>query len=193
MDGRDRTCFGRSRDILVLPANSRVSPLPVQSNFAYPYDLWTGKAKRAADQSEATIKAQRRDQSSREFTTLKHQPRRARKGPRPPVNTARTKREASVQSARSDGQHAISAIDRSNGELAQDLLLGAVAIARELNWRGPTGEWDVRRVYNIKSRGTLPIHRVRGLGICARRSSLRKFFSALDERAIVPRADSATK
>jgi hypothetical protein len=123
---------------------------------------------------------------------MKHQARRARKGPRPPVNTTQTKREASAQSTRLHGRPAISAIDGSNGELAQDLLIGAVAIAKELNWRGPTGGWDVRRVYNLRYRGALPIHRVRGLGICARRSSLRKFFSALDERVIVPRADAAT-
>ena len=176
---------------LVVPAISlcfpRIPAFPhCRSNRTSHTSTTYGPAKPHGPQISVRLRSRRSagDLASWEFTTLKHQARRAHKGPRPPVNTAPTKRDASK---------AISAIDGSNGELAQDLLIGAVAIAKELNWRGPTGGWDVRRVYNIKSRGTLPIHRVRGLGICARRSSLRKFFSALDERAIVPRADSATK
>jgi len=128
-----------------------------------------------------------------EFTALKHQARRARKAHRHPVNSPRTTRKASAQSARSEEPQAISAIDDSNGELAQDLLLGAVAIAKELNWRGPSGQWHVRRVYNLKSKGTLPIHNVPGLGICARRSSLRNFFSALDESVKATSAVDTTK
>jgi hypothetical protein len=90
-----------------------------------------------------------------------------------------------------EGQKAVSA-DGGDSELAEDLLLGAIAIAKELNWRNARGHWNVRRVYNLYSKGTLPIHHVRGLGICARKSSLRNFFSALDDR-VSPRPDTATK
>jgi hypothetical protein len=69
--------------------------------------------------------------------------------------------------------------------LGEDLLLGAAAIAKELNWRDARGQWNVRRIYNLYSKGALPIHHVPGLGICARRSSLRNFFSALDDRVNV--------
>ena len=69
---------------------------------------------------------------------------------------------------------------------------GAIAIAKELNWRNARGQWNVRRVYNLYSKGTLPIHHVLGLGICARKSSLRNFFSALDDR-VSCRPDTATK
>src|SRR5215510_15949967 len=95
--------------------------------------------------------------------------------------------------AQPPSQQAISATDSTGSELAEDLLLGAVAVAKELNWKGPRGQWNVRRVYHLKSMGTLPIHNVPGLGICARRSSLRKFFSALDDRVKIPRTDTATK
>jgi hypothetical protein len=62
-----------------------------------------------------------------------------------------------------------------------DLLIGATEIARELNWKKEDGRWDTRRIYHVAEQGTLPIHRVRGLGICARRSALRAFFERLDE------------
>jgi hypothetical protein len=98
-----------------------------------------------------------------------------------------------MKSAQPPSQQAISATDSTGSELAEDLLLGAVAVAKELNWKGPRGQWNVRRVYHLKSMGTLPIHNVPGLGICARRSSLRKFFSALDDRMKVHAAGTATK
>ena len=124
---------------------------------------------------------------------MKIQAWRARKGHRSPVNSSRTSREASAQSDGLEGQNEVSPTEGGGSELAEDLLLGAVAIAKELNWRGPKGQWNVRRVYNLYSKGSLPIHHVPGLGICARRSSLRSFFSALDDHVKVPRADIAAK
>jgi hypothetical protein len=123
------------------------------------------------------------------------QPRQARKRPRASVKTAGSTRYAEVRakSTQSEGQQAVGATDSNGSELAEDLLLGAVAVAKELNWKGPNGQWNVRRVYHLKSSGALPIHNVPGLGICARRSSLRNFFSALDDRAIIPRTDTVTK
>ena len=63
--------------------------------------------------------------------------------------------------------------DLSNS-LADDLLIGADAIARELGFTS-------RRVYHLAENGDLPIHRVKGLGLTARRSALRAWFAALDE------------
>lgn len=97
----------------------------------------------------------------------------------------------SAQSLPSQGQNVASPTEGDGRELAQDLLVGAVAIAKDMNWRDASGQWNVRRVYHLRCKGTLPIHSVPGLGICARRSSLRKFFSALDGRVSVPRADTA--
>ncbi len=64
--------------------------------------------------------------------------------------------------------------------IGDDLLVGAEAIARELKWKTPRGKWNTRRVYHIAETGELPIHRVKGLGLCARRSALRAFFEKLD-------------
>jgi hypothetical protein len=123
---------------------------------------------------------------------MKRQARRARINSRVPAKSAERTRD--MKSAQSPSQQAMGAIDgSSSSELAEDLLLGAVAVAKELNWKGPRGQWNVRRVYHLKSVGTLPIHNVPGLGICARRSSLRKFFSALDDRVKVLLGDTATK
>lgn len=141
----------------------------------------------------ATIKAQRRKQSPREITALKHQTRRPRRTERAPTNTAQRRRDASAKSARLEHENATGPTEGGGSELAEDLLLGAIAIAKEMNWRDARGRWNVRRVYNLSSQGTLPIHHVPGLGICARRSGLGKFFSALDDRLNVPRADTATK
>ena len=124
---------------------------------------------------------------------MKNQARRARRTARAPLNTAQRACDATAQSDGLEGQNEVSPTGGGGSELADDLLLGAVAIAKELNWRDARGQWNVRRVYNLYARGSLPIHRVPGLGICARRSSLRKFFSALDERAKVARADFAAK
>ncbi len=57
--------------------------------------------------------------------------------------------------------------------LGDDLLVGADAIAWELGF-------SRRRVYHLADQGDLPIHRVKGLGICARKSALREYFEALD-------------
>ena len=117
---------------------------------------------------------------------MKNQARRARRTARAPLNAAKRTRDATAQSEGLEGQNEVSPTDGGGNELAKDLLLGAVAIAKELNWRDARGQWNVRRVYNLNSKGSLPIYHVPGLGICARRSSLRKFFSALDERVKVP-------
>jgi hypothetical protein len=122
---------------------------------------------------------------------MKRQARRARINSRVPTKSAARMRD--MKYTQSPSQQAMGAIDGSSSELAEDLLLGAVAVAKELNWKGPRGQWNVRRIYHLKSVGTLPIHNVPGLGICARRSSLRKFFSALDDRVKVLLGDTATK
>ena len=71
-------------------------------------------------------------------------------------------------------------MQQESHKLADDLLIGAAAIAKELAWKNGQGKWDVRRVYHVASQGAVPIHRVKGLGLCARRSSLAEFFAALD-------------
>jgi hypothetical protein len=81
-----------------------------------------------------------------------------------------------------DDRSAHSQIDgQSEEDLANDLLIGAEAIARELNWKTPQGRWNRRRVYHLAEQGQLPIHHLKGLGLCARRSALRAFFEQLDE------------
>lgn len=83
---------------------------------------------------------------------------------------------------------------RSSDEnnLGDDLLVGAEAIAKELNWKTREGRWNRRRVYHLAEQGVVPIHRVKGLGICARRSALRAFFMALDAR-FLERLDAESK
>jgi predicted neutral ceramidase superfamily lipid hydrolase len=80
-----------------------------------------------------------------------------------------------------------------NSKLAEDLLVGAAAIAREFNGDSASGAWNVNRVYRLASMGILPIHHIPGLGICARRSSLLNFFSTLDERLKVQHAATTAK
>jgi len=70
-----------------------------------------------------------------------------------------------------------------DGSLGADLLVGAEAIARELKWKTPEGKWNRRRVYYLAELGRVPIHKVKGLGICARRSSLIRYFDSLDRRS----------
>ncbi len=65
--------------------------------------------------------------------------------------------------------------------LADDLLIGAASIARELNWKTKDGTWNKRRVYHVAEKKILPIHHLKGLGLCARRSTLLEFFHKLDE------------
>jgi len=61
--------------------------------------------------------------------------------------------------------------------LGDDLLTGADAIAEELGF-------SRRRIYHLVERNSgIPIHRVKGLGLCARKSSLRAWFERLDDDA----------
>jgi hypothetical protein len=68
-----------------------------------------------------------------------------------------------------------------DNELGDDLLIGAEAIAKELNWRTTDGRWNRRRVYHLADKRRMPIHRIKGLGVCARRSTLKAFFEQLDQ------------
>lgn len=63
-------------------------------------------------------------------------------------------------------------MDKRN-TLADDLLEGAPAIAAFLGWKP-------RQVYNACEKGHLPIHKVPGIGITARKSALLAFFDHLD-------------
>lgn len=65
--------------------------------------------------------------------------------------------------------------------LGEDLITGAEQIARELQWKMKDGRWNRRRVYHLAAKGEVPIYRVKGLGICARKSALRRYFNTLDE------------
>ena len=67
-----------------------------------------------------------------------------------------------------------------HNELGSDLVIGATEIAKVLNWKNKKGGWDTRRVYHVCETRSLPVHHVKGLGICARRSSLEAFFAKLD-------------
>ena len=68
----------------------------------------------------------------------------------------------------------------SQSELGEDLLIGAEEIARYLNWRGKNGAWNVRRIYHVAEKHTLPIHKQDGLGLVARKSALQAHFARLD-------------
>lgn len=61
----------------------------------------------------------------------------------------------------------------TSATLADDLLEGADAIAAFLGWKP-------RRVYHVAEKGCLPIHKVVGLGLVARKSTLRAAFEQLD-------------
>ncbi len=74
--------------------------------------------------------------------------------------------------------------DHDDKALGDDLLIGAEAIAREMNWKTPNGKWNRRRVYHLAEKGNLPIHHVEGLGICSRKSALARFFDVLDRPAL---------
>ena len=65
----------------------------------------------------------------------------------------------------------------NKNSLGDDLLIGADAIAWELGF-------SRRRVYHLAEQGDLPIHRVKGLGICARKSALVDFFNVLDKKFV---------
>jgi len=64
-----------------------------------------------------------------------------------------------------------------------DLLVGADAIARALNWYREDGRPNRRRVYHLVEQRSLPIHKVVGIGICARKSALKAFFDDLDQNS----------
>ena len=73
-------------------------------------------------------------------------------------------------------------MDTNPNELGSDLIIGALEIAKALNWKNKNGGWDKRRVYHVCETGSLPMHHVKGLGICARKSSLEAFFARLDAK-----------
>ena len=60
-------------------------------------------------------------------------------------------------------------------QLTDDLLQGAKAIAEYMG-QG----WTERKVFNAFEQRSLPIHKVPGLGITARKSTLMAFFDNLD-------------
>ncbi len=66
--------------------------------------------------------------------------------------------------------------------LGTDLLVGAEAIAKALNWKTTSGSWNTRRVYHLAEKGHLPFHKVPGLGLVCRKTTLDSFFRSLDER-----------
>ena len=74
--------------------------------------------------------------------------------------------------------------ENEQADLTDDLLIGAEAIAEALKWKTENGKWHRRRVYYLAEQSVIPIHKVRGLGICARKSALWRFFDALDRKAI---------
>jgi hypothetical protein len=65
-------------------------------------------------------------------------------------------------------------------DLGNDLIVGAEEIAAWLNSSGK-GKWTRRRVYHLAEKGEIPLHKVKGLGICARKSALLAYFERLDE------------
>ncbi len=66
--------------------------------------------------------------------------------------------------------------------LAEELLIGAQAIARFLGWKSTDGQgWNTRRVYHVAERRLLPVHKQDGLGLVARKSALRAHFERLDQ------------
>lgn len=69
----------------------------------------------------------------------------------------------------------------NDNSLDGDLLVGAEEIARFFGWV-KNGKPNARRVYHLAEKGSLPIHKMDGLGLVARRSSLIACFEKLDER-----------
>jgi len=66
--------------------------------------------------------------------------------------------------------------------LSSDLLIGAEAIAKALNWKTASGKWHKRRVYHLAETSKMPIHKVPGLGLVCRKTTLDSYFRALDEK-----------
>lgn len=85
-------------------------------------------------------------------------------------------------SANQDGAVKTGALAMSTPALAADLLIGAEAIAKALNWKTTTGGWNRRRVYHLAEKGKWPFHKVPGLGIVCRKTTLDSYFQTLDER-----------
>ena len=71
--------------------------------------------------------------------------------------------------------------DAEANSLSGDLLVGADQIARFFGWV-KDGKPNARRVYHLAEKGRLPIHKMEGLGLVARRSSLIAHFEKLDEQ-----------
>ncbi len=69
-------------------------------------------------------------------------------------------------------------------QLSGDLLIGAEAIAKALNWKMPSGRWNKRRVYHLAEIGEMPIHKVPGLGLVCRKTTLDSYFRALDAKVM---------
>lgn len=65
-----------------------------------------------------------------------------------------------------------------------DLLVGAEAIAKALNWKTTNGRWNRRRVYHLAGKGELPFHKVPGLGLVCRKTALASYFNALDAKCL---------
>jgi hypothetical protein len=72
----------------------------------------------------------------------------------------------------------------AEGNLSDDLLVGAEAIAKALNWKTTNGRWNRRRVYHLAGKGELPFHKVPGLGVVCRKTALASYFNALDAKCL---------
>lgn len=70
----------------------------------------------------------------------------------------------------------------TSGDVGDDLLVGAKAIAEALNWKNAKGMWNTRRVYHLAGNGKFPFHKVPGLGLVCRKTTLDSYFRSLDER-----------
>lgn len=71
--------------------------------------------------------------------------------------------------------------DKSYG-IGADLLIGAEAIAKALNWKTVSGKWNKRRVYHLAETSKMPIHKVPGLGLVCRKTTIDSYFRSLDEK-----------
>ena len=77
----------------------------------------------------------------------------------------------------------------NDNSLDGDLLVGAEEIALFFGWRAKNGKPNTRRVYHLaETKSGLPIHKIDGLGLVARRSSLIAHFENLDEQTQSNRA-----
>jgi hypothetical protein len=69
-----------------------------------------------------------------------------------------------------------------SGNFQDDLLVGAKAIAEALNWKNAKGTWNTRRVYHLAGNGKFPFHKVPGLGLVCRKTTLDSYIRLLDEQ-----------